>query len=109
MHTLFRPKPLSAGRRAGHLARDSSLYEVAIRHAAGRTVYELRFPVSELGIGPVPGARIGLAVQLNDNDAEGLAARMNWGEGLSPTWMPDQFGLITFAAEKPAESKTNAP
>jgi hypothetical protein len=94
-HTLWRPGKHSGGRPAGHLARDSSLYEIAVKPAHGRCVYELRIPWSELGFSPAFGAKFGFAIQLNDNDGQGPAARMNWGGGISPAWHPASFGVIT--------------
>jgi hypothetical protein len=94
-HTLWRPRQHSAGRPAGQLARDSSLYEIAIKAERGRCVYELRIPWNELGISPAFGGKFGFAIQLNDNDGRGPAAQMNWGGGLSPVWRPANFGIIT--------------
>jgi len=94
-HTLWRPLKRSAGRPAGHLARDSSVHEIAINAAGGRCVYELRIPWTELGISPVFGGKFGFAVQLNDNDGHGPASQMNWGGGLAPAWRPASFGAVT--------------
>ena len=96
VNTLFRPQQHSAGLRTGHLARDSSVYELATTHADGRTTYELRMPFSELGVQPVFGGKFAFSIQLNDNDGGGLAAHMNWGGGLAPVWRPANFGLVTF-------------
>lgn len=94
-HTLFRPPEHSGGHIAGHLFRDSSIYEMAIAQGDGGCVYELRIPLSELGTSGGMGAKIGLSVQLNDNDGQGAVARMNWGEGLQPQWQPSRFGMVT--------------
>jgi hypothetical protein len=94
-HTLFRPPEHSGGRPSGHLARDSSIYDLAIVPGQGSCVYELRIPLSELGIQGVTGAKIGLSLQLNDNDGAGKVAQMNWGGGLYPTWNPRSFGIVT--------------
>ena len=96
INTLFRPQQHSAGLRSGHLVRDSSIYDLAIRHADGRTIYELRMPFSELGVQPAFGGKFAFAVQINDNDGDGLAAHMNWGGGLAPAWSPSNFGVVTF-------------
>ncbi|MBM4046228.1 MAG: hypothetical protein FJ279_14040 [Planctomycetes bacterium] len=96
VHTLWRPSKHSAGRPAGHLARDSSVYELAIKPEPGGCVYELRLPLSELGLSPSSGAKFAFALQLNDNDGKGLAAHINWGGGLSPAWSPASFGVVTF-------------
>jgi hypothetical protein len=94
-NTLWRPRLHSAGRPAGHLARDSSVYELAVAAKNSRCAYELRIPWSELGITPDTGAKFGCSIQLNDCDGSGPAAQMNWGGGLSPSWHPASFGLIT--------------
>ena len=96
-HTLYRPADKSGGLTTGSLAQDSSIYELAIRHANGKTTYELRMPFSQLGgIRPALGAKIGGSLQLNDNDGNGPAATMNWGGGLRPVWHPEEFGVVTF-------------
>jgi hypothetical protein len=95
-HTLFRPPEHSGGRPAGHLFRDSSIYDVAVVPGEGTCVYELRIPLAELGIGGTAGTKIGLSIQIHDNDTKGPAAQMNWGEGLHPHWLPDHFGVVTF-------------
>ena len=94
-HTLWRPSLHNGGRPSGHLARDSSLYELIVKPDRDRCVYEMRIPWSELGISPVVGAKFGFSVQLNDNDGHGPAAQMNWGGGISPNWHPASFGIIT--------------
>jgi len=94
-HTLWRASQHTGGRPAGHLARDSSVCEIAVKAEGGRCVYELRIPWSELGISPAFGGKFGFAVQLNDNDGHGPAAQMNWGGGLSPAWSPAGFGVVT--------------
>ena len=58
-------------------------------------LYELRIPLSELGILGAVGTRIGLSLQLNDNDGKGLVGQMNWGGGLYPIWNPLDFGIVT--------------
>ncbi len=90
-HTLWRSTQHSGDRPAGHLARDSSVYELVVKPSPGRCVYELRIPWSELGITPAFGAKFGFSIQLNDNDGHGPAAQMNWGGGLSPAWHPASF------------------
>jgi hypothetical protein len=95
-HTLFRPAEHSGGRAAGHLFRDSSIYEMAVRVEEGVCVYELRVPLSELGLSPTLGTRLGLSAVLIDNDGgREPAARMAWGGGLEPGWSPEQFGVVT--------------
>ncbi|MDR2673530.1 MAG: hypothetical protein LBC18_01330, partial [Opitutaceae bacterium] len=97
-HILYRPAEYSGGLSSGHLARDSSNCDIAIARddTAGVTTYELFLPWSELGgILPAVGGKTGLALQLNDNDGDGLAASMSWGAGLPPGWNPALFGLLT--------------
>ncbi|MDP7250436.1 MAG: sugar-binding protein [Planctomycetota bacterium] len=95
-HTIFRPKRFAGGKRAGHLFGDSSIYEIAITKTKGECIYEIRIPASELGLQPGFGGKLGLSLQLNDNDGKGLSAHMNWGGGLSPNWQPGNFGVVTF-------------
>ena len=97
-HTLFRPAEHSGGRPAGHLFRDSSIYDLAVAPGEGTCVYELRIPLVELGIDGTVGTKLGLSLQLNDNDAQGPAAQINWGDGLYPHWLPDNFGVVTFVS-----------
>ena len=95
-HTLYRPTDRAGGRTAGNLARDSSVHELAVALAEGVTTYELRIPFAELGItGPQVGTKLGLSLQVNDNDGQGLAASMGWGEGLQPAWAPGNLGIVT--------------
>ena len=95
-HTLFRPPAASGGLSTGSLAKDSSIYEISIRSAGGKTTYEVRMPFSELGgIRGAVGAKVGCSLQLNDNDGAGPAAAMNWGGGLFPAWHPQDFGVVT--------------
>lgn len=96
-HTLYRPPSRSAGLSAGQLAKDSSTYDLAIVRSEGVTTYELRVPFSELGgILPAIGSKFGFSVQLNDNDGATPLACMNWGEGITPAWTPQNFGVVTF-------------
>ncbi|MHB8900680.1 MAG: DOMON domain-containing protein, partial [Thermoguttaceae bacterium] len=96
VHTLFRPEEHSGGRTVGHLFRDSSVYEMAVRLEPGLCVYELRIPLTEIGLTPNLGARFGLSAVLVDNDGgREPAARMAWGGGLVPAWSPDDFGAVT--------------
>jgi len=93
--TLLRPAEHSGGRPSGHLFRDSSIYDMAVATGAGTCTYELRIPLSELGIPGSLGTKIGLSVQLNDNDGKGPAGQMNWGGGLIPSWSANDFGVVT--------------
>jgi hypothetical protein len=94
-HTLFRAPERSGGRTAGHLFRDSSVYDLAVVPGDGGCVYELRIPLTELGVQGAIGAKLGLSLQLNDSDGQGPAAHMNWGGGLHPNWHPQGFGIVT--------------
>ncbi len=95
-HTLYRPATYSGGMKSGHLAKDSSQCELAIRRLGTVTIYEVRIPWSELGgFNPAFGAKFGCSLQLNDADAKPLAAQMNWGGGLKPIWSPADFGIVT--------------
>lgn len=94
--TLFRPAAHAGGRPAGHLFRDSSIYDMRITPDPGSCLYTLRIPFSEIGIQGAVGTRLGLSLQLDDNDGRGPAAHMNWGGGLYPTWNPLDFGVVTF-------------
>ena len=95
--TLYRPAQHAGGLRAGQLLKDSSIYDMAIRRQGGYTTYEMRLPFTQLGgLRPTVGGKMGLSLQVNDNDGKGLAARMNWGDGISPSWRPSGFGVVTF-------------
>jgi len=97
-HTIFRPEDRSAGLRSGQLFKDSSTYEMAIERGDGTCVYEMRIPFNELGgIEPGLGGKFGFSIQLNDSDGQKRAAYMTWGGGISPTWQPARFGVVTFA------------
>ena len=93
--TLYRPAAHAGSLRNGQLARDSSVYEMAIVRKGDQTVYELRMPWSELGIDGRFGTKLGLSLQLNDNDGSGRAACISWGDGLTPNWAPTQMGVLT--------------
>jgi hypothetical protein len=93
--TLYRPASHSGGLSSGQLARDSSIYELAIKRDGKRTLYEARLPWSELGVSGRLGTKLGLSLQLNDNDGKGRAAHISWGDGLYPNWTPTAFGVLT--------------
>jgi len=95
-HTIFRPGQYSGGRQPGHLFRDSSIYDMAVTYGKDFCIYELRIPLTEIGVKANIGTKIGLSIQLNDNDGRGHEAQMSWGEGLYPKWSPDNFGVVTF-------------
>lgn len=96
MHTILRPPQYSGGRQTGHLFRDSSVYEMAVTYSEDFCIYELRIPLTEIGVQGDIGTKIGLSIQLNDNDGDGLEAQINWGDGLFPKWSPLNFGVVTF-------------
>ena len=93
--TLFRPAAHAGGQTSGQLARDSSIYEMAIVRKGDHTIYELRMPWSQLGVEGRFGTKLGCSLQLNDNDGSGRAAFISWGDGLHPAWAPTQFGVLT--------------
>ena len=98
--TLFRPEGRAAGQKTGQLAKDSSVYDVAIRRDGDICCYELRIPWSEIkGARPDAGTKIGLSLRLSDADEGGRFARMNWGMGLDPAWSPGSFGVLTLIGE----------
>ncbi len=95
--TLFRPADKSGGLTSGQLARDSSVYEIAIRTEKNMTYYEIRMPLADMnGIVPALGTKIGMSINLNDNDGAGRKAVMKWGDGIYPGWSPKHLGLVTF-------------
>ncbi len=106
--TIFRPEAHAGGLRSGQLARDSSIYELAISKveaktddkgdaSAGGWIYELRIPFSDLGgFQPGLGRKLAFSMQIHDNDGKGRAATMTWGGGLQPEWKPADFGVVTF-------------
>ncbi|MBN2181911.1 MAG: hypothetical protein JW715_08340 [Sedimentisphaerales bacterium] len=95
-HTIIRPDQYSGSHRPGHLFKDSSIYDMAIQKEPGICIYELKIPLTELGVTGNIGTKIGLSIQLNDNDGHGPQAQMNWGDGLFPKWSPGNFGVVTF-------------
>ena len=91
--TLYRPATRCGGLASGHLARDSSVYDIAIATEGKVTTYEIRMPLSDLGLGSAGlGTKIGLSLTLND----GRKALMSWGGGLYPAWSPQHMGVLTF-------------
>jgi hypothetical protein len=96
IHTILRPSQYSGGRESGHLFQDSSIYDMAVTYSQDFCIYELRIPLTEIGVQASLGTKIGLSIQLNDNDGRGLEAQMNWGEGLFGEWSPNNFGVVTF-------------
>ena len=73
------------------------MYEIAIRRDGNTTLYEARFPWSELGTTGRLGNKLGCSLQLNDNDGADRAAFISWGDGVAPVWNPSQFGVLTLA------------
>ena len=95
-HTLFRPHEYSGGLKSGSLAKDSSVYDVAVKREGNRTTYEIALPWSDLGgLSGGVGTKLGLSVQLTDNDGSGPEAYLIWGGGLNPAWNPEAFGMLT--------------
>ena len=94
-HTVFRPAAHSAGLSSGQLAKDSSVYEIAVKRAAKDTCYELRIPWSDAGgVRPQPGVRLGLSLRLLDADNGAARGSAAWGRGLAPAWSPAAFGSL---------------
>jgi hypothetical protein len=94
--TLYRPPAHAGGLPSGQLARDSSVYDMIVKRDGNKTIYQVRLPWSQLGaIAPAAGTQFGLSLQLNDNDGNGRAACMTWGDGIQPAWTPTQFGVAT--------------
>ena len=61
-HTLYRPPARNGGLPSGQLAKDSSVYELAVKREGDITAYELRIPWSETGgLTPAVGTRAGLS------------------------------------------------
>ena len=95
-YTLYRPPAKSGGLSSGQLAKDSSVYEIAIARQGDITAYELRIPWAETGgLSPSVGVKAGLSLQLFDADGAGTPAVMTWGGGLRPAWSPSGFGVLT--------------
>ncbi len=95
-YTLYRPEAHCAGGKSGQLAKDSSVYEIAVVNRAKLTCYEVKIPWSELkGVTPEAGTKLGMAIRLSDADGGGKFARVNWGLGLDPAWSPESFGSLT--------------
>ncbi|MGI5869239.1 MAG: sugar-binding protein [Kiritimatiellia bacterium] len=95
-HTLYRPPARSGGLSSGQLAKDSSIYDIAIVRKGDITAYELRIPWPETGgLAPAVGVKAGLSIQLFDADGGGEPAVMTWGGGLRPAWRPSGFGVLT--------------
>lgn len=98
-HTIYRPAEFSGGLKSGSLAKDSSIYDIAVRREGNRTIYEVAMPWSDLGgVEGVVGTKIGLSLRLTDCDGRAPAAYMLWGEGLYPAWNPISFGMLTLIA-----------
>ena len=98
-YTLFRSQNHSGTSKSGQLFKDSSIYNLAISQSPkeeGVCVYEMRIPLSEIGIIGQTGTKTGLSIQLNDNDGAGKEAQINWGDGIFPSWSPENFGVVTF-------------
>ena len=95
-HTIIRPSLYSGGRQSGHLFKDSSIYDIAVKTEHGICTYELQIPLREIGIYGNLGTKMGLSIQINDNDGNGRVAQVNWGDGLYPKWSPNIFGVVTF-------------
>jgi hypothetical protein len=96
-HTLWRPQEHAAGGAWGQLAKDSSVYELAVRSDPdGTCTYELRIPLSQVGqVRGAVGTKLGVSLMAVDADGEAPSAAMTWGDGLHPAWAPNRFGVVT--------------
>ena len=93
-HTVYRPAAHSAGLASGQLAKDSSVYEVAVKREGRDTCYEIRIPWADAGgIRPQLGMRLGLSLRLTDADNGAARGAAAWGRGLEP-WAPASFGSL---------------
>ncbi|MBQ7722200.1 MAG: hypothetical protein IJT64_04770 [Kiritimatiellae bacterium] len=93
-HTVYRPAAHSAGLASGQLAKDSSVYEVAVKRDGQDTCYEIRIPWTDAGgVRPQPGTRLGLSLRLTDADNGAARGAAAWGRGLDP-WSPVAFGSL---------------
>ena len=98
-HTLYRPSPTAAAEVQGSWLGIRRF----TRSSSRRTPRGASTRCASHGASwtaPAFGGKFGFAIQLNDNDGAGLAAHMNWGGGLAPTWRPADFGVMTLV-EKP--------
>jgi hypothetical protein len=96
-HTIYRNPKRSGGLPTGQLAKDSSLYDIAVTRNGKITTYEVKIPWAETAIpNHVLGSKFGLSIGLYDCDTpNGPTGKMIWGGGINPNWMPTSFGEIT--------------
>jgi hypothetical protein len=74
------------GLKAGQLAKDSSVYQVAFLREDGKTVYDIVIPWSEIaGFTPAKGASFGCNLVLFDADGGDGSGKMVWGADLGDT------------------------
>ena len=93
-HTVYRPAAHAAGLASGQLAKDSSVYEIAVVRKGNDTCYEFRIPWRDAGgIRPQPGTRLGLSLRLTDTDSGAARGAAAWGRGLE-SWTPSAFGSL---------------
>ncbi|MBQ3748559.1 MAG: hypothetical protein II863_14235 [Kiritimatiellae bacterium] len=93
-HTVYRPAAHAAGLASGQLAKDSSVYEIAVVRKGSDTCYEFRIPWRDAGgIRPQPGQRLGLSLRLTDTDSGAARGAAAWGRGLE-SWAPSSFGSL---------------
>ncbi len=84
--TLFRPAKYAMGLKAGQLAKDSSVYQVAFLREDRKTVYDIVIPWSEIaGFTPAKGASFGCNLVLFDADGGDGSGKMVWGADLGDT------------------------
>ena len=93
-HTVFRPAAHAAGLASGQLAKDSSVYEIAVKRNGKDTCYEFRVPWRDAGgVRPQAGTRLGLSLRLTDADSGAARGAAAWGRGLE-SWAPSSFGSL---------------
>ncbi|MBQ2622029.1 MAG: hypothetical protein IJF84_11880 [Thermoguttaceae bacterium] len=96
-HSLYRPAEFSGGLKSGQLTKDSSEYDIAVTQKGNKTTYEIAMPWSDLGGAKgTLGTKLGLSLRLTDADSsDAPEAYLLWGEGLTPVWNPQSFGILT--------------
>ena len=96
-HSLYRPAEFSGGLKSGQLTKDSSEYDIAVTQKDNKTTYEIAMPWSDLGGAKgTLGTKLGLSLRLTDADSsDAPEAYLLWGEGLTPVWNPQSFGILT--------------
>ncbi|MGW0227925.1 sugar-binding protein [Actinopolymorpha singaporensis] len=63
-------------------------------------VYTFALPMTELGIEPGVGTRIGMDFLVNDNDGSGRSGWIYWTPGIGNAWDSSLFSTWTFVGER---------